>query len=74
MNIISEIELSALFLIKIAVIIFLFIYIIFSLIVVKQVRVMIDSLEVGLDRQVLALAYIHLIAAIVIFILSIFIL
>lgn len=74
MDLITDLELSALLLIKISVVIFLAIYVVFSLIVIKQVRVMTNTLQVGFEKQIIALAYLHLFAALIVFVLSIFIL
>jgi len=65
MNILTNIEFSALILIKIAVLVFLILYLIFSGIVVKQVRVMIETLQVGFETPIKTLALIHFIFALI---------
>jgi len=53
---------------KVFAIVGLFIYLIFALVVVRQVQLMIDTLEVGFEVPVKYLSYIHLILAIVVLI------
>ncbi len=50
--------------IKVFMIIFLFIYIIFSLVVIKQVSLMAQTLEVGFEKQLKFLAFIHFLFAV----------
>jgi len=49
--------------IKIFIIIFLSIYIIFALVVVRQVQLMTKTLEVGFENQLKFLSIMHLMAA-----------
>jgi uncharacterized protein with PQ loop repeat len=65
MNTLVDIEFSALILIKIAVLIFLLFYIIFAGIVVKQVRVMTETLQVGFETPIKTLALVHFIFAVI---------
>ena len=51
-------------LIKIGVIIFLFLYVLFAAIVIKQVRMMTETLEVGVEFQVKFIVFLHLVAAV----------
>jgi hypothetical protein len=60
--------------VKIAVLFALLIYIIFSVVVIKQVRLMIDTLDVGFDKVIRATATAHLIFAIAVFLLALIIL
>lgn len=59
---------------KIGIIIFLIVYIIFSFAINKQVKIMTDTLEVGFETQIKAMALIHLILSVVVLIIAIFIL
>jgi len=59
---------------KIGIIIFLVVYIIFSVAVTKQVKIMTDTLEVGFETQIKAMALIHLILSVVVLIIAFFIL
>ena len=60
MEIFEGLQGSFLILIKIGIIAFLVIYNVFSVIVVKQVRIMTEALEVGFEAPVRLLAYAHL--------------
>jgi hypothetical protein len=60
--------------IKIFIIIFLSIYIIFSLVVVRQVQLMTKTLEVGFENQLKFLSLVHLMAAVGVLIFAIVIL
>lgn len=46
---------------KIGIVAILFMYLIFSLIVVRQVKLMTDTLKVGYDNFLKSLSYVHLI-------------
>ena len=59
---------------KIGIIIFLIVYIIFSFAVSKQVKIMTDTLEVGFETQIKAVALIHLILSVVVLLIAIVIL
>jgi hypothetical protein len=59
---------------KIGIIIFLIVYLIFSYAVSKQVKIMTDTLEVGFETQIKAMALIHLILSAVVLIIAIIIL
>lgn len=61
-------------LIKILVLIFLAIYIIFSLVVIRQVQLMTKTLEVGFETQLRLLSFAHFLCAIGVFIFAIAIL
>ena len=61
-------------LIKILVLIILALYIIFALVVVRQVQLMTDTLEVGFEWQLRIIAFIHLIFAIGVLIFAVLVL
>jgi len=54
------------FVIKILAIILLVMYFIFSLVVVRQVKLMTDTLQLGFEGTVRGLAYAHLIFAVLV--------
>lgn len=60
--------------IKILILIFLCIYIIFSLVLIKQVQMMITTLEIGFEKQLKFLSFIHAFFAIGVLIFGILIL
>lgn len=60
--------------IKVFVVFGLALYVIFALVVVRQVQLMTDTLEVGFESQVRLLALIHLIFAVGVLLLAIFVL
>lgn len=59
---------------KILIIIFLAIYIVFSLVLIKQVSMMTTTLEIGFEKQLKFLSYIHALFAIAVFVFGILIL
>ncbi len=60
--------------VKILILILLTLYLIFALVVVRQVRLMTDTLQVGFELPVRILSYIHLIFAVLVFLSAIIIL
>lgn len=60
--------------IQVAVLIFLGFYIIFSVIMVKQVLLMTDTLEVGFETPVRVVAFLHFALSVAVFMLALFIL
>jgi hypothetical protein len=50
--------------IKAGIIFALFLYLIFALVVVRQVQLMIETLEVGFEKEVMVLAITHLVFSI----------
>ena len=66
--------LSVWFLAKIAAIILLVMYLIFALVVVRQVRLMTDTLQLGFESFVKGLSYLHLIFAVLVLLAAIIIL
>ena len=65
---------SFLLILKGAILIFLAIYIIFASIVIRQVKVMTETLQVGFEKPIKTLAFIHFVFAVGLFLLSIFVL
>lgn len=59
---------------KIGIIIFLIVYIIFSFAVSKQVKIMTDTLEVGFESQIKAIALIHIALSVAVLVIAIIIL
>jgi hypothetical protein len=74
MDIISEIESSALILIKIATLLFLLFYIVFAGVVIKQAKVMTETIQMGFEGPIRALVFVHFIFALVVLLLAIVIL
>lgn len=65
---------SVWFLVKIGVLILLSMYLIFALIVVRQIKLMTDTLALGFEPLIVLLGYIHLAFAILVFIAAIVVL
>lgn len=63
-----------LLLLKIGLILFLFIYVIFAGIIIKQARIMTETLELGFETQVKLIVFVHFLASVLILILATFIL
>ena len=59
---------------KIFVLIAFFLYIIFSVVVVRQVELMTATLEVGFETQIKLLSYLHLLFALFVFLAALIIL
>lgn len=74
MNLTPDITLSVLFFVKYALIAFLILYLIFATIVVKQVRVMNKTLDVGFESSLVLLSFIHLTLAVFVLFLALFLL
>ena len=60
--------------VKIMAIILLGIYLIFSLVLVRQVKLMTDTLQLGFEKTVRALAFAHLVFAVLVLLVAIIIL
>ena len=60
-------------LIKVGLIIFLFLYLIFATVVIRQVKMMTETLEVGFETQVKFIVLLHFVIALVVFLMSIFV-
>jgi len=69
-----NLENSLLLVVKIGVIFFLLLYIVFAGVVIRQVRVMTETLSVGFEKPVKFIAFIHFIFSLVVFVLALFIL
>ena len=74
MNDLATIGSSFALLAKIGIIIFLLVYVVFSFAVSKQVKIMTDTLEVGFETQLKAIALIHLVLSIIVLVVGIVIL
>lgn len=59
---------------KVFIIIFMVLYLIFAFVVVRQVQLMTDTLEVGFEGQLRFFSFLHLLFAAAVLIFSIFIL
>jgi len=70
MEILSSLNTSGLLLLKIAILFSLLLYIVFSLVVVKQVNLMTDTLDVEIDRFIRFLANVQLIFVMGVFVFS----
>lgn len=66
MDLITDIEFSVLIIIEIATSIFLLLYLVFAAFVIKQVKIMTETLEVGFEGPVRALAFVHFIFALLV--------
>ena len=60
-------------LIKVGLIIFLFLYLIFAAVVIRQVKMMTETLEVGFETQIKFIVLLHFVIALVVFLMSIFV-
>ena len=74
MEVFNEFTHTFLVAIKIAIWLFLILYILFAGVVLKQVRVMIETLEVGFERPIRIIAVFHFIISVAVFILALIIL
>ena len=70
----TQVNSSILFLIKIGLLLFLFIYVIFAGVIIKQARIMTETLKIGFDSQVKLLVFVHFLASLVLFFLALVIL
>lgn len=68
MDLLKNIDSGFWILAKVAVLIFLAVYSIFSYIVVKQAKLMAETLEVDFDRLIVVYAYILLAASLIVFV------
>lgn len=67
MNISQILNIQVLSIIKVGALILLGMYLIFSLVVVRQVKLMTDTLQLGFESFIKLLAYAHLIFAVLVF-------
>ncbi len=70
----TTIGLSLWFFAKVAVLFGLLIYIIFTVVVIKQVNLMTATLELGHEREVKIISVLHLVFAVLVFLLALVIL
>ena len=73
-ELLSSIESPILVALKIAALLFLLIYLAFAGILVKQVKIMTDTLMVGLEGVIKSFVYLHFAIALGVFLVAIFIL
>lgn len=74
METVTQIEGPALMALKIAILIFIFLYILFSIIVIRQVRAMTEALRVGFENPIKLVAILHFIFSVCVFILALILL
>jgi hypothetical protein len=67
-------ESSVLILIKIATLLFLVFYLVFAAVVIKQAKIMTETIQVGLEGPIRGLVFAHFIFALLVLILAIIIL
>ena len=67
-------ENTFLFAIKIGIWLFLLVYVLFAAIVIKQIKIMTETLSTGFEMQLKTLGYLHFASAVVVFVLAIIIL
>lgn len=68
------VENAAFVVVEFFIVAFLALYVIFAGVVIKQVNLMIKTLEVGLDTPIKYFAYAHLFASVILLLFSIFLL
>ena len=56
------------------ILVFIFLYIIFSFVIVRQIQLMTETLEVGFETQLKILSYLHLAFAILVFLAALIVL
>jgi hypothetical protein len=66
MDILASYPQQTFIVIKIVVVIILFLYTIFSVVLVKQVRLMTQTVQVGLDKSIKTISVVHLAASVII--------
>ncbi len=72
---IEEIVVTDVFLIsKVLILTFMFLYVIFAIVIIKQVRLMTNTLDVDLDGFIRFISYLHLFFACAVFLIALFIL
>lgn len=67
-------NISIFFVIKIATLILLGFYLIFAIIVVRQTKLMTDTLQLGFEIPVIIMSYVHLVFSILVFLSALLIL
>lgn len=73
-ELLSYIENPILVALKIAAVVFTLLYIVFAAILIKQVKIMTDTLRVGLENWVKVLVFVHFVFALGVFLLALIIL
>ncbi|OGM18389.1 hypothetical protein A2685_02475 [Candidatus Woesebacteria bacterium RIFCSPHIGHO2_01_FULL_37_10] len=74
MEIIQQLVAEPLFIVKLCILLFLLLYIIFAFIVSKQIKIMLETLDVGFEKPIKLIASFHLILSFLVFVLAFFIL
>jgi hypothetical protein len=74
MDLLPELTSSVLFFVKYALIAFIVVYTVFALIVVRQVKVMNQTLDVGFEKSIFLISVMHLVFALIVLFLAIFLL
>ena len=74
LSLINELSPSVWFLVKIIIIFGLSIYAIFSFVVVKQVNLMTETLQLGLESTIKVFAFLHFLVALTLIFISVFLL
>jgi hypothetical protein len=74
MNLVADIEFSALILIKIATLLFLLFYLVFAGVVIKQAKIMTETIQTGFEGPIKGLVFAHFVFALVTLFLAIIIL
>ena len=72
MDFLAEIGFPVWSALKVIVLIFMVVYLIFSVVLIRQVRLMTATLEVGFEKPVILLAFLHFFFAIGVFLFTIF--
>lgn len=67
---VADIETPLIILGEIGVFTFLLLYVAFSIVMMRQVKLMTDTLEVGMEKLILAISYLHMVFAIGVLIFS----
>jgi len=73
-NLLFTSEGTLFFIIKIGIILFLVIYVIFAATIVKQVRIMVETLSTGFETQIKIAVFLHFLFALLVLILAVIIL
>jgi hypothetical protein len=73
-DLISQGQTTLLIVAKIGIILFLIIYVVFSVIIIKQVRMMTETLNLGFEAQIKSVVFLHFVFSLGVLLLAIFIL
>lgn len=55
---------------KVFVVLFLILYVIFALVVIRQVKLMVDTIEVGFELPLKLIAFLHLVFAFIVLLIA----